>query len=312
MKKSILIGIALVVATGWALWWWMQLRPLDVITVIDDGNARIMHYVRQGLVAEALAQADITMHQEDKISPAKDVPLKNGMTITIARKKVLHVVQGNQKKDITVHGKNTVREALDNGGIVYDDDDIISVPLTDDVYDDMYLTIIAVTQKEQKIQEKIPFTTTQKEDPQKKKGTREVTQKGASGTKELTYSIIEHDGKEVSRTLIREEILKKPRAEIITVGTYEVPPPVKLGKKHNGAASWYANKGCDCAANPWLPFGSRVKVTNKANGKSVVVTINDRGPFVAGRIIDLDKVAWQKIAPLGAGVIDVVMQEVKK
>jgi rare lipoprotein A len=36
-----------------------------------------------------------------------------------------------------------------------------------------------------------------------------------------------------------------------------------------------------------LPFGSKVRVTNKSNGRSVVVTINDRGPFVRGRVIDL-------------------------
>jgi rare lipoprotein A len=41
------------------------------------------------------------------------------------------------------------------------------------------------------------------------------------------------------------------------------------------------------AAHRSLPFGTKVKVTNKSNGRSVVVTINDRGPFVRGRIIDL-------------------------
>ena len=41
------------------------------------------------------------------------------------------------------------------------------------------------------------------------------------------------------------------------------------------------------AAHRTLPFGSKVRVTNKRNGKSVVVRINDRGPFIAGRVIDL-------------------------
>ena len=53
-----------------------------------------------------------------------------------------------------------------------------------------------------------------------------------------------------------------------------------------------------------------VKVTNRANGKSVIVKINDRGPFGAGRIIDLDKVAFAKIADLGSGVVDVKMEEI--
>ena len=45
------------------------------------------------------------------------------------------------------------------------------------------------------------------------------------------------------------------------------------------------------AAHRTLPFGSKVKVTNKSNGRSVVVTINDRGPFVRGRVIDVTPAA---------------------
>jgi rare lipoprotein A len=47
------------------------------------------------------------------------------------------------------------------------------------------------------------------------------------------------------------------------------------------------NPGALTAAHRTLPFGTKVRITNAANGKSVVVTINDRGPFVRGRIIDL-------------------------
>jgi rare lipoprotein A len=46
-------------------------------------------------------------------------------------------------------------------------------------------------------------------------------------------------------------------------------------------------RSCLTAAHRTLPFGTRVRVTNHRNGRSVVVRINDRGPFVAGRIIDL-------------------------
>lgn len=50
------------------------------------------------------------------------------------------------------------------------------------------------------------------------------------------------------------------------------------------------------AAHKTLPFGTKVKVTNLKNGKTVKVVVNDRGPFVAGRIIDLSKIAARKIA----------------
>jgi len=55
------------------------------------------------------------------------------------------------------------------------------------------------------------------------------------------------------------------------------------------------------AAHKTLPFGTKVKVTNKATGKSVVVRINDRGPFIRGRIIDLSKSAAGKIGMINSG-----------
>ncbi len=73
-----------------------------------------------------------------------------------------------------------------------------------------------------------------------------------------------------------------------------------------GEASYYtfAPGNGLTAAHPWLPFGTVVTVRNLANGKTVTVTINDRGPF-GGRIIDLSAEAFSRIAPLGAGVCQV-------
>jgi rare lipoprotein A len=56
-----------------------------------------------------------------------------------------------------------------------------------------------------------------------------------------------------------------------------------------------ANPGGLTAAHRSLPFGSTVRVTNKTNGRSVVVRINDRGPFVRGRIIDLTPAAAHRL-----------------
>jgi rare lipoprotein A len=62
------------------------------------------------------------------------------------------------------------------------------------------------------------------------------------------------------------------------------------------------------AAHRTLPFGTKVRVTNKNNGKSVVVTINDRGPFIRGRIIDLSTAAAGVIGMKGAGVARVTVE----
>lgn len=89
--------------------------------------------------------------------------------------------------------------------------------------------------------------------------------------------------------------------------------------KEQGIASWYCcyRKGTKTAdgtlysqhkltaAHKTLPFGSKVKVTNKKNNKHVIVEITDRGPFSKGRIIDLTPAAFAAIESKSLGVADV-------
>jgi rare lipoprotein A len=58
------------------------------------------------------------------------------------------------------------------------------------------------------------------------------------------------------------------------------------------------------AAHRTLPFGTKVKVTNKSNGRSVVVTINDRGPFVRGRIIGFSGLTQVTVLPVRANAVE--------
>lgn len=67
------------------------------------------------------------------------------------------------------------------------------------------------------------------------------------------------------------------------------------------------NDGALTAAHRSLPFGTKVKVTNKRNGRSVVVTITDRGPFIRGRVIDLTMAGANAIG-MGYGLAPVTLE----
>jgi rare lipoprotein A len=95
--------------------------------------------------------------------------------------------------------------------------------------------------------------------------------------------------------------------------------PQPMGHTETGMASFYGNEFQSrktsngevfdqaklTAAHRTLAFGTRLKVTNTQNGKSVVVRVNDRGPFAKGRILDLSNSAFKTIASLNTGVIPV-------
>ena len=99
-------------------------------------------------------------------------------------------------------------------------------------------------------------------------------------------------------------------------------PHSRLLQVVNGAASWYGpgfygratasgerlRKGTFTAAHRTLPFGTRVRVTNLENGRTVVVRINDRGPFRAHRVIDLAHGAATELKMMRSGEVPVRLE----
>jgi rare lipoprotein A len=86
-----------------------------------------------------------------------------------------------------------------------------------------------------------------------------------------------------------------------------------------GGASWYAlhsrtasgermNPSKLTAAHRNLPFGAKVKVTNRNNGRAVIVRINDRGPFIRGRVLDLSRAAAHEIGMVRSGTAKICFE----
>jgi rare lipoprotein A (peptidoglycan hydrolase) len=132
------------------------------------------------------------------------------------------------------------------------------------------------------------------------------------------------DSSEVSRLATGSSVPMSQEEELQTVGAQVDKPP----KKHrswraklmqSGKASWYGrhfhgkptasgevfDQRLMTAAHKTLPLGSRARVINLQNGNSVEVTINDRGPFVPGRIIDLSRAAADELGILESGLAQV-------
>lgn len=105
-------------------------------------------------------------------------------------------------------------------------------------------------------------------------------------------------------------------AALFTVGMGLVSASDSQAAAKCGGASWYAltsktasgermNPSRLTAAHRSLKFGTKVQVTNKRNGKTVIVRINDRGPFIRGRVLDLSKAAAAQIGMVRSGTASV-------
>lgn len=255
-------------------------------------------------IAEAMRRAGFAVSADDQLYPLGSERIFPGARIVWQPARSV-AISTDGKETMVRAVATTAEEIIREAGIAIDEDDLVTPALEDAVPAGKKITITRVEVKEEVKETKIPYVTKTEEDAELSWRKKVVKQKGENGLKRTTYKVSYHNGKEVNRKTLATEVVKEPVTEIVTQGTF-----VKTGKAHRGAASWYAWTGTMAAANPWLPKGSYVKVTNVDNGKSVIVVINDRGPFVPGRIIDLDKVAFEKIASIGAGVINVKMEEI--
>ncbi len=109
-------------------------------------------------------------------------------------------------------------------------------------------------------------------------------------------------GREMTRSKFAELVyryMKSKQGSMFGKGSY-----YSDSLEGNGTSSGEPYRAAELtAAHKTLPFNTMVKVTNLANGAEVVVRINDRGPFVTGRVIDLSRSAFEAIAHPGTGVI---------
>jgi rare lipoprotein A (peptidoglycan hydrolase) len=110
-----------------------------------------------------------------------------------------------------------------------------------------------------------------------------------------------------------------PRPEAATV-------PDRVGYREVGRASWYGpgfqgretasgevfDQNRLTAAHRRLPLGTRITVTNLENGKSVRVAVNDRGPYVHGRVLDLSKAAARRLGMVTDGVVRVRIEATRQ
>ncbi len=273
------------------------------INLNDNG---LMHEISSSAkdVRELLREYNISLHAHDELYPKEDTILVSGTNIHIRRATRITIkVDGRTLESYTL--QKDVGLALTENNIFPGHLDKVEPSLTTIPRENIPIVITRINVEEKVIPEEIDFKTIYESDDTLSWREEKIKQEGEKGIQEVRYLITYKDGTEVSRKLLGHTKIKSPLSRILAKGTY-----MKLSKPQKGIGTWYSFKGGLYAASTSLPRGSFAKVTNTANGKSVVVEINDYGPRGKGRIIDLDKVAFTKIAPPQSGVAQVKVEEI--
>ena len=265
------------------------------------------------------------------VRPSRLAPVHAGMTVALRNPVGVTVVVDGEERAVVTDAR-TVAGVLERLDIVLRGQDRVTPSGSTAVTPDLRITVERIRVERQHQTVEIPFQTETCYTDELTEGAQRELQAGVNGSAAVLDRVTYVDGNEVARDTLRHEVVTPPNTRIVEVGTAApAPPPSSApaptqpaptdaeteysepaateetsGSTQTGEASYYYHpeEGMT-AAHRTLPLGTVVTVTNLANGASVNVTINDRGPFIAGRIIDLNEMAFAQIASKSTGVIDV-------
>jgi len=309
MKRKITIFLAFfAIIIGLYFFWQHRKSRFNfkqpfVVSISDGGNI-FATSTSAVTVAKFLSEKNIALSDKDYVFPAPEQKIFPGQNIIIRRAVPVAIEVDGETKKIDTLG-TTVLDAINEANITLSHADKVAPEKTALLSSNLDIKITRINFEEISVEEDIPFQTIEKEDNTVIWHKRETKQKGEIGIREKIYKITYTNGKETNRALLTVRITKEPTGQIDVIGT-----KIVVGKTQSGAATWYENGDGLTAASLDFAQGKYLRVTNRANGRSVIVQVNDSGPYGKDRVIDLNKKAFQKIGDLGAGVINVKVEEI--
>jgi resuscitation-promoting factor RpfB len=143
---------------------------------------------------------------------------RQGLTIIIATEKTVIIIDAGKKRTVTTTGQ-TLADALAAAKITVDRNDKLSANPSVRLVDGSKFTFTRIDIKSKTKKIKVDFDTTRKKTSTLKKGDTKVDTPGVTGVRAVTYRLVQHNGKIVSRTKIKSKLLKKPVTKVILVGT---------------------------------------------------------------------------------------------
>jgi rare lipoprotein A (peptidoglycan hydrolase) len=291
------------------------------VALLVDGQVRPV-VTRAKTVGQLLEESGYYVREHDILKPAAEERLLDGAEITLRRAYPIFVrVDGRISLVYTTAAKTA--ELLAELGITPKPGDRVTPAGQERPVPGSEVTVSRIRTALLREEKVIPYITEKKNEPGLPRGQRRVIAQGKQGLLAKTYEVTYADDREESRRLLSEETLRQPQPRKVAIGTgaaLATSLPAARGGQEvqtmKGLASWYGaqfhgrrtstgeifDKNALTAAHRSLPPNTRVRVTFLKTGRSVEVRINDYGPHIPGRIIDLSLAAARAIGLQQAGI----------
>ena len=194
----------------------------NVFAVNLDNSNKIELKTKKGTVREVLIANDIPFGADDRVEPGLDTKVNGGETISIYKAREITIVDG----DTTTVRKTTykkVEDILKELNITLGEKDQVVPGLKTEVATVDTIKILRTGKTTETKKEVIKFETKEEKDDSKYVDEKVTKVEGKNGEKEVTYNVVRENGKEVSREVASEKVIKEATAKVVVVGTKQRP-----------------------------------------------------------------------------------------
>jgi uncharacterized protein YabE (DUF348 family) len=216
-------------------------RPLALTL---DGHRRDV-WATADTVGGALRELGVRA-EGARISTPHSAPIpRSGRQLEVWTERTLTFLVDSREQQVRTNAA-TVGDALDDAGIALRDEDTASVPLTSFPRDGQTITVMRITGSEKTREERIPFRTVRRSDPDLQEGTEVVARQGRTGLRKVTFELRTVNGVEQDPHKTGTELIRAPQTRVIEVGTKKLPEAVRGAEGLN----WQGLAQCESGGRP--------------------------------------------------------------
>ena len=231
----------------------------NVFAVNLDNSNKIELKTKKGTVREVLIANDIPFSADDRVEPGLDTRVNGGETINIYKAREITIVDGNT----TTVRKTTykkVEDILKELNITLGANDRVTPSLNSEVATVDTIKIVRDGKATEVKKEEIKFETKEEKDDSKYVDEKVTKVEGKNGEKEVTYNVVRENGKEISREVVSEKVLKEATAKVVVVGTKQRPAEQKASSQATSSSQSYSAQSTP--AQSYSAAGGSVRLSN--------------------------------------------------
>jgi uncharacterized protein YabE (DUF348 family) len=203
---------------------------------VSVGDQKKKIWTNADTVKELLSESKIELGEHDKVQPDLSKKITGDMKITIEAAFPLQLVEGGKKQQVW-STSTTVADFLKQQGIKLNKTDRVEPGLDTEVKANDVINVVRVEKVTDVVEETTDFTVVSRKDSDLSKGKEEIVQEGKKGLVEKKFKIVKENGKEVSRKLVSEKVVKDSQDKIVNVGTKVLVAQVSRGSSSSAASA---------------------------------------------------------------------------